>query len=182
MRPETRPIHWLRCLLAIAIVILSFSAVQADDEGFFSLQLENDLWGSSDDRFYTHGTELSFASIDPPPQYLSDIARWIPWYREGDISLYGYEIAQKIFTPEDITVADLIEDDRPYAGWLYFNTGIGHIYQDLGDRESMNLLGYTIGIIGPASLAEHSQTLVHEIVDADAPKGWSHQLGPVNTC
>ena len=90
--------------------------------------------------------------------------------------MHGYELGQAIFTPEDIERVDLIEDDRPYAGWLYFNLGIGSIYHDRGDRDRSNALMLTIGIVGPSSLAEESQSAVHEIVDATDPRGWDNQL------
>ena len=33
-------------------------------------------------------------------------------------------LGQSIFTPEDITNPNLIVNDRPYAGWLYFGIGL----------------------------------------------------------
>lgn len=158
------------------MLIVSLDSSAQQSEGFWSIQLENDLWGSNDDRFYTHGAKLSFASGAEPPQLLQRLPALFPFYRQGETQLYGYEIAQTIFTPEDITQTGLIEDDRPYAGWLYFNTGMGHIFEDRGDREWMNFLGITIGMVGPSSQSDEIQTLVHKLVDGTDPEGWSNQL------
>lgn len=147
-----------------------------EKEGFWSIQIENDLWGSNDDRFYTHGWQFSFASSEPPPRQLEAISDIIPFYSKGETGYFGYNLGQKIFTPEDITNPSLQTDDRPYAGWLYVDSFIGHRYFDHGDREKINGFILTLGIVGPASLAEESQKLVHEIVSADDPEGWDNQL------
>jgi len=167
--------------MPMAIVMLAMyfpMAVQSanDEPGFWSIQLENDLWGSSDDRFYTNGWEFSYVSPNPPPKLLQQITDWLPFYDKGETVYYGYNIGQKIFTPEDTTKVSLIINDRPYAGWLYYETIIGHRYMDRGDRELMNGLFLTLGVVGPAPLAEESQKLIHEIVNSPDPKGWDNQL------
>ena len=161
-------------LLALAVCRPAFAEDSYNQ--FLSLQLENDLWGSNDDRFYTHGTKISWASNRPAPGWIRGIADSMPFYSNGEIEVHGYEIGQAIFTPEDIEVEELIEDDRPYAGWLYFNVGIGSIYADRGDRDRSNLLLLTIGIVGPSSYAEKTQRAVHDIVDTTDPQGWDNQL------
>lgn len=165
---------------SIALSILLFSPVTAwatdADTGFWSVQLENDLWGSNDDRFYTHGTEVSYLSIEQPPGWLQSLAATLPFYLQGEISFHGYSIGQKIFTPEDISQTALITDDRPYAGWLFFETGIGHLKEDRGDRERVNALLLTVGIVGRSALAESMQREVHRIFKADKPQGWDNQL------
>lgn len=143
---------------------------------FFSVQLENDLWGSNDDRYYTHGTKLSWASNKPAPGFLKRLVERLPFYSVGETEIHGYEFGQAIFTPEDIEQSSLIENDRPYAGWLYFNTGIGNFYYDRGDRDRLNMLLLTIGIVGPSALAEDTQEVVHSVFGATNPEGWDNQL------
>ncbi len=166
-----------RVLLAM-ILFAAWQSGSAEESynQYFSLQLENDLWGSNDDRFYTHGTKVSWASNRPAPGFLRGLAHSLPFYASGEFEAHGYELGQAIFTPEDIERAELIEDDRPYAGWLYLNMGIGSIYANRGDRDRFNLLLLTIGIVGPSSLAEDAQRTVHEIVGAADPQGWDNQL------
>ena len=161
----------------LALVLLPTAATAAhDSEGFWSLQLENDLWGDNSDRFYTNGWQFSFASSARAPSALRRFAESIPYYHTGDKGYFGYHIGQQVFTPEDIEATELIEDDRPYAGYLYAETFIGHRYFDAGDRERLNGLILTIGIVGPSSLAEETQELVHSVFDSDDPRGWDNQL------
>ena len=133
-------------------------------------------WGSSDDRFYTSGWQFSYASPDRPPDYLQKISSLLPFYSKGDTVYHGFNIGQKIFTPEDIEATSLQEDDRPYAGWLFAESFIGHRYYDGGDKEKINGLILTLGIVGPASLGEQSQKLIHRFTGSDDPQGWDNQL------
>ena len=164
--------------VALLLLFSSYQTVIADqsDSGFWSIQLENDLWGSNDDRFYTHGTKVSFASDSPPPKSLQKITDQLPFYQQGEVILHGFEIGQALFTPEDITQKELILNDRPYAGWLYLNLGTGHMIEDLGDREKLNFILLTFGLVGPSSLAEETQNIVHDLFNATKPEGWNNQL------
>ena len=161
----------------LACLLLPLAATAAHrGEGFWSLQLENDLWGDNNDRFYTNGWQFSFSSSARPPGELRRFAESIPIYRQGDTGFFGYHIGQQIFTPENIESDALIEDDRPYAGYIYAETFIGHRYFDAGDFERINGLILTVGLVGPASFAEETQDLVHELFDSDEPRGWDNQL------
>ncbi|MCG2633451.1 MAG: lipid A deacylase LpxR family protein [Gammaproteobacteria bacterium] len=160
------------CLL---LAVFAVTPVQADagrdDKGVFSLAVENDLFADVDSH-YTHGTRLSWLSPerDLPPW----MARWsdrMPLFAEGGVNRFSFVFGQNIFTPDDITRPELIADDRPYAGWLYGSVGV---ISDTGTR--LDNLELTLGMVGPAALARHSQRIVHDIVDADDPKGWDNQL------
>lgn len=152
------------------------ASAQPPQDGFWSIQLENDLLGSADDRFYTHGTQISFAAFDNPPAYLNYLSELLPFYDTGCDKLFGFSIGQKIFTPEDISQETLIKDDRPYAGWLYFNSSIAHRMEDLGDREIINGLVVTVGLVGPSALSENMQREVHHVFGSEKPRGWDNQL------
>lgn len=81
-------------------------------------------------------------------------------------------IGHDMFTPDDITEPELIENDRPYAGFLYveFET-IHRVLNELkGER-------YTVGFIGPSVRGEELQTLVHDqLPESPTPEGWDNQL------
>ncbi len=162
--------------LLLASLCLPAVAIAHHEEGFWSIQLENDLWGSNKDRFYTNGIKVSFSSVEEPPGLLNRLPDYFPWYQTGETRLYSLEIAQTIFTPEDISATELVEDDRPYAGWLHFDGVIGHIYDDRGDRDWINLMGFNLGIVGPSSLAEEMQNAIHELSGSDDAQGWDNQL------
>lgn len=150
-----------------------------DQSGILSVQVENDMWGKGTDRHYTHGTRISYLSSEETPAWLERAAAYVPVFSQGGHLRTSYALGQSIFTPEDITRTDLMKDDRPYAGWLYGAIGLisDHRVSD-GNIQSHRLdsLEFNIGMVGPSSLAEEAQTLVHEIVGSPRPEGWRHQL------
>ncbi|MFQ5347750.1 MAG: lipid A deacylase LpxR family protein, partial [Rhodothalassiaceae bacterium] len=82
-----------------------------------------------------------------------------------------FAIGQHMFTPADITEERLQVDDRPWAGWLYLEVGVS------GSRGRMQeTLTLSLGVTGPASLAERTQKFVHRITGSPQPRGWSFQL------
>jgi hypothetical protein len=82
-----------------------------------------------------------------------------------------FSLGQNIYTPVDTDAYALIEDDRPYAGWLYL--GIGVVWKDEVVKNSLVL---DIGVVGSWSLAEQTQRLIHDLRDIDSPNGWDNQL------
>lgn len=143
---------------------------------YWSLQLENDLWGSGDDRYYTHGTEITFTPAYEAPEWLKAVGRTVPGFVAGDDEKVEIVLGQKIFTPDNIEQRTLIRDDRPYAGWLYGGVSLLSMLTEEPDRRSINTLELTLGIVGPSSLAEDVQREWHDVIGADEPRGWDHQL------
>ncbi len=158
-----------------------------------TLRLENDLFVGSD-RNYTNGVALALVSHDlegrlrpdclplPLDLYSRFIAWADPgfWRNAGDASASQnvvLRIGQAMYTPGDNARTELIRDDRPYAGLLYMGLawnrrvrppGVG--YEVLDTRE------LTLGVIGPLSLAEQSQDLVHRVRGFERFHGWDNQL------
>lgn len=165
---------FLMSALLIITPLVSHAAIT--DSGFWSVQLENDLWGSQDDRFYTHGMEVSFASAEPAPVYLENISDMLPFYHKGEAGVHGFSIGQNIFTPENISQSAPNPNDRPYAGWLYLDLGIAHRFEQRGDEEGINGLVLTIGVVGPNSYADSTQKFMHELTHSDYPQGWNNQI------
>ncbi|MBM4346519.1 MAG: lipid A deacylase LpxR family protein, partial [Deltaproteobacteria bacterium] len=83
----------------------------------------------------------------------------------------GLSLGQNIYTPEDISRRDLIKGDRPYAGWTYLALTF-HVK----NTAKMDVFEVTMGLVGPASLAEETQRIVHRWLDTHDPKGWRNQL------
>lgn len=166
-------------LLAGFVLCPANSRAQDDQAGILSIQVENDLFGNGTDRYYTHGTRLSYLSSEEVPAWLYHGARYVPLFSRTGTLRTSYAVGQSIFTPEEITERELIKDDRPYAGWLYAGFGLisDHRVRD-GAFQSNRLdsLELNIGLIGPESFAEDSQTTVHKWIGSPRPEGWSHQL------
>ncbi len=159
--------------------------VDADKPWTFTLFFENDLFGDTDQN-YTSGIKLSWMS--PDLLRYRDSGDVPEWFRRRLRRLLFFDdpkappdplvqrnvvlsIGQSIFTPQDIDAFDLIEDDRPYAGWLY--AGLAFRKRDLDVLDTLEL---QLGVVGPASLSEPAQVFVHEFRNLDKPNGWEHQL------
>lgn len=142
-----------------------------DPAWIITLQFSNDIFGGSD-RHFTHGTR--FAALSPEahvPGFVEAAAKALPLFPQDGRLRVSYSLGQDIFTPERIEERDLIEDDRPYAGWLY--GGIGLVSEN-GQR--LDNLELNLGVVGPASLAEQVQTEYHRLINVTVPEGWDNQL------
>lgn len=129
------------------------------------------MFGGSDAHF-THGTRFSALSPDEfVPEVVEDLGRAVPLFPEGGKLRVTYSLGQDIFTPSDIGERGLIEDDRPYAGWLY--GGVGLVSENGRRLDNLEL---NLGMIGPASLADKVQTEYHRLIDIQVPEGWDNQL------
>ncbi|MBD3671250.1 MAG: lipid A deacylase LpxR family protein [Gammaproteobacteria bacterium] len=167
-----------RSTLAALIVLALSHAPPAFgyDSGFWSLQLENDYLADFSDNLYTHGFEISYAKLQAPAPWLLRLAELIPFYEHGNIQTVTHSLGQKIFTPSDISVADLIPDDRPYAGWLYVAFAFSNQQEIEPDLYYLTTLELNLGLVGPSSGAESVQNFIHDLINAEQAQGWSHQL------
>ncbi|WP_240754795.1 lipid A deacylase LpxR family protein [Parasulfuritortus cantonensis] len=163
----------LLALLLLATAAPLAAAAEAEPAGTLSVVLENDLFYDVD-RHYTNG--VGFVWVPDrrvaTPDWAVRLAHLLPWFPEQGTVRHGYAFGQSMFTPGDITVADPSRRDRPYAGWLYGTFGLG-----TANRGRLDLCALSVGMVGPASLAEQSQTLVHKLIGADEPQGWDTQIG-----
>src|SRR3546814_124789 len=95
-----------------------------DPDWIVTGQFSNDLFGG-DDANFTHGTRFSALSPDGQvPQFIERAAKWLPLFPDDGSLRITYSLGQEIFTPERIEERELIEDDRPYAGWTYAGIGL----------------------------------------------------------
>ncbi len=158
-----------------------------------TMRLENDLFTGTDQN-YTNGVALTLVSQDIPgrlrPECLPAPVRlhaqfikfmnpgfWAdaddPANTQNVVARFG----QSMYTPEDKTRTDLIRDDRPYAGLLYMGLAWNRrIHPQGGGYEMLDTRELTLGVIGPLSLAEQSQNLVHDMRGIDRFRGWDNQL------
>ncbi len=162
--------------LAVALVMVPPVTAEEAPSGYWTLQLENDVWGSGDDRFYTHGTEFAYTRTGAPPGWLDTIAGWIPLFERSDEVATGYTLGQKIFTPEDTESRALVADDRPYAGWLFASAGVGSRIARSERAEVINGVEVTLGMVGPSAHSDDIQRAYHELIGVAVPRGWDHQL------
>ncbi len=181
----------MRYLVAVlGLGLLPLSALKAEPKeeaftgeepgvgAFATLTLENDLFAGKDGG-YTNGIGYSwgygpyddYADTSAPDWFIgmSDylfIERDDP--REKAVS---FSVFQGMQTPENIQAEALIEDDLPYAGLLGWRSTLYAWDNDVADQFSVIL-----GIVGPASLAEDTQKVVHRMTGSEKPQGWDNQL------
>ncbi len=167
------------CLLLALLSHPSAHAAGKDDAGgTLGLYMENDLFTGTDEH-YTSGFKLSWSSRDL--EQFSDFRYANPLLPLFDILPYINEknyqknlvfaLGQNIYTSVNTDAYALIEDDRPYAGWLYL--GVGVVWKDAEVRNSLIL---DIGVVGTWSYAEQTQRLIHDLRGFEHPNGWDNQL------
>lgn len=167
--PALRPL--LSSLLLAASIGLTGQVVAKDTT--LILEYENDLF-AGEDRWYTNGVRATWMRTSRPGLHNDRVTRVGERSRLVDLGKpvsYGFSLGQNMYTPKDITDPDPPEDDRPYAGWLHVSAGLGQLRSS-----SLTRLSITVGMVGPASLADRTQKEVHRFIDTDVPRGWDTQL------
>lgn len=145
----------------------------ADDHNYLSFSIENDAIGGGKDENYTSGVRLTYFDVNTPvPPVIDKLADMVPTFDLNETTSTFFTIGQNLFTPSDISVRELQEDDRPYAAWLYGSVGLVS-----ATKNHLDELEFTAGVVGPEALGEQTQKFVHSnISDSETPRGWSNQL------
>jgi lipid A 3-O-deacylase len=148
---------FMRKLFLICLLLLPYFSSAKE----LQISLNNDIFCETD-RYYSHGTIISYLSEVEPEKH---------WLLNMNVVAYRISLGQYIYTPVDISIPELIEDDRPYAGLLYLDKTS---YFKSGNK--IRSFSTLIGAVGDISLSEDSQKIVHKILDATKPMGWDNQL------
>ncbi|MDX2073781.1 MAG: lipid A deacylase LpxR family protein [Alphaproteobacteria bacterium] len=163
----------LSVVLFLAIISPALAAEEVreeDDKGIFNVVIENDIFAGSDSD-YTNGVRFAWLSSEENmPGWIQSVARALPIAGDGNKRL-SVAAGQSMFAPEDLSRRDLVSGDQPYAGWLYGSVGM---VSDTG--KTLDNVVLTLGVVGPASLAEPTQKFVHKLTDSPQPNGWDNQL------
>lgn len=129
---------------------------------------ENDLFFNTDNE-YTAGLKLSSVYSVSKAESLFEKIPFI--HEKSNAHFVSMGITQQIFTPTDTKASELVIDDRPYAGWLYFEYGVHESSVD-----ELDSLVIQLGVIGECSGAEYIQKSVHGTRGIYSPNGWDNQL------
>lgn len=184
VRSLARPLLLAGALLGSAALAAGAEAAEAAEvaeadpgapagDSFTALVVENDgLTGQGRDRWYTGGLQLAYATeAHPPPRWLQQLGRHGAGLDVGADALWGLSVAQRAFTPANITDPEMPPADRPYAGWLNVTLGIAERTPD-----SLGRLRLGLGVTGEPALAEQIQQVSHDLFGSDEPVGWDSQL------
>ena len=147
-------------------------------KGTLSLYFENDLFTGTD-RYYTNGVQFGWTSPDlekysdtPYASPLLPLIRFIPYVNNPDFQKnLAFTFGQHIYTPDNTEAFEVVEGDRPYAGWLY--VGFGLVWKNAVVRNSLVV---NVGVVGSWAYGEEAQRVVHEARGLDVPNGWDNQL------
>jgi hypothetical protein len=158
-------------IVALSSVAIPAHAASGTEKGTFSILFENDIFDNSD-HDYSNGVELTYTtSPQSTPDWAIRTANWLPFFSENTDVRTRYALGQNIYTPKNLSVANPPLTDRPYAGFLYGSFGL------VGDTGThLDQLQITLGMIGPNSFADKTQTWVHGIIKDKKPQGWATQL------
>lgn len=173
--------------LASAEGLNSYNPFPDQQDGYLTFYFDNDLFGG-DDKDYTNGVRLSWISGDREIEKIGlqrhlrrfsgdeesySIFRRVTGFKDpSQIHYnYGFSLTQLMFTPEDPFSPTQPIGQRRYAGWL----GLGFSLH-VKDEHILNSVEFTVGMIGPNSLAEESQDFIHDIRDFDKFNGWDDQV------
>src|SRR5258708_7412822 len=164
--------------LAACAAIAPTGAAMADAGGgdrhaprYLSITIDNDLFVGGDSH-YTDGIQVA-ALLDRQslPAWLVE-GTPIRWSVDPGIM---FAVGQRIYTPADTDAVHPDPRDRPYAGWLY-------LLADLKTRSdaAIDHLSFSVGVIGPASLAGPDQSQAHPPVDSENSPRWGahHRTEP----
>ena len=152
-----------------------------DDAWTLNLYLENDMF-SNTDRNYTNGIRASWVSPnlesfrhDPAMPALvnriNDGFDRLLDFKEGPTRNVVISLGQLIYTPQDREAFQLIENDRPYAGYLY----LGFAYHTRNEQR-LDTVEINLGIVGPSAAGETAQDEIHHWRGFEKFNGWDNQL------
>lgn len=84
-----------------------------------------------------------------------------------------------MYTPEDTSTTALVEDDRPYAGWLYGSVSLHAEADDAFGIKGLKVLDsveLNLGLVGPQAYGEDVQNNWHDLIGVARSDGWNNQL------
>ncbi|MBP8822798.1 MAG: lipid A deacylase LpxR family protein [Flavobacteriales bacterium] len=157
---------WLAALLPLAAL------AQTPASPSMQVAWDNDYLifkGDGTDRYYTNGVRVEYFFRREKRNFLQRVLLQVA----DDDNLYGLGLAQHMFTPSRINIAEVQPDDRPYAGALFAI----HSLRSMDRAKRMTVTTeMNIGVIGPLSMAGQAQTWVHGAIGYTIPEGWGNQV------
>ena len=156
-------------------------AIQANDESpyFKSLTInwDNDAFVGTD-HDYTNGFKLTWSTPygalddDTLPPWSIPVFKRLPFADDpGSTYALSLSIGQDIYNPDDTDRSELVDDDRPYAGYSYLAAEFQT--RRTTTKDTWQII---VGLVGPSSLAEEVQNLTHDMLGVDHASGWDNQL------
>ena len=154
----------------ILLIVFPFISLSADEWKLknISFQTENDA-DIRNDGDYTYGGSLGILFFRKD---LNSSLLHIPFsdYKNSD-NYISFNVAHRMYTPQNFESSKPIIDDRPYAGYLYLESSL---HQSLDN--TLQSLSLQVGIVGPSAKMKEIQKIIHTIIGSPEPQGWQYQL------
>ena len=145
----------------------------------WTLTLKNDALTGSDNN-YTNGLGVTWVSSEldhyDASSFLSrksgKIWSFLPFVEDAGYETYAsWSLVQEMNTPDNIENPNPPKDDQPYSGILYVDS----LLYARSERWAHSW-EFKLGVVGPASRAEHTQKDFHQLIGVNEPEGWDTQL------
>jgi lipid A 3-O-deacylase len=129
----------------------------------FGFKSENDSYlAQGSDRYYTNGLFINFRRALDQTKLKDGLEK----------KIYEVSVGQRMYNPISGYAPNPLTQDRPFAGYLY----AGGALSWFKSNESVLKASAEIGIVGPSSLAEDGQKLLHKTVGFYELAGWEYQI------
>jgi lipid A 3-O-deacylase len=163
----------MRCAFLLLVAGLPLFADNGWEGQILSLTIENDAL-TGNDRHYTAGGNIQYLSADDAlHDWTRSLSQFVPALGfEIGAEKWAMEVGQQIYTPEFLGSRVVIEDDRPYAAWLYARAALQRRGPGVGRSLAMEWFALEVGVVGPEALGRDAQTAFH----TKEPPGWDNQL------
>ena len=166
----------MKYLLSTLFILLSSTLfaqeeIKNDKDWIFdrlNIYIENDKYFGTDNDYST-GERITALYYIPQENYT--LYNLLGYEDKKTYSYITFSLTNQIFTPTDTLTRELIPDDRPYAGWTYFETTMHKT-----TKTQLRSLSLKVGVIGPASGSQQIQNEFHRRIDTATVHGWSNQL------
>lgn len=148
----------------IFVLLLFASTLTVSQEKFskeISFITDNDLYVSIvRDRYYTSGIFLGY-------KYLSKTKN-----ESLEKKIIEWQLRHEMYTSYLSTVTNILQHDRPFAGYLYGNFGINRVYKN----QQILKTSVQLGVIGSSAMAKEVQQFIHDIYGFKKAVGWEYQV------
>lgn len=127
-----------------------------------SFTIENDKLALLD-QYYTSGLLIS---------YTHSLENDFLFFKNENAKLQiEFTLLQQTYTPSNLISTDVLDFDRPYAGWLGFSTQVYSIKE-----RRVIIVGSEIGVTGEQSGSGNIQTWWHNFLKIEVPT-WEQEIG-----
>lgn len=166
-------------LLVPFVCFIFITVMLSARAGQLNIQFENDGVFANDGN-YTNGFSLAWESMPELIQQhdnatnmpkLSQLQYLMRLALTQTQKAWGMKISQRMWTPNNIRIITLQNDDRPYAGLFEIESHTADYGPKFAQKNWLAL-----GITGVKSKAEYVQTKVHDLIGSIPPLGWQYQV------